>query len=317
MRSDPQRLAAKAARRKWFHRRITAVTHPIIGRIFVLLVKVMRLVDRRHGAALAAAVMRAVGPWRKEHRVARDNLIAAFPRMSAAQIETILSGVWDNLGRVGAEFVHLDRLRILPPGRPGASDILYDPRTAELFEWLRLDNKPGLIFSAHLANWELPSYVAAIFKLDAHILYRRPNVGQVDKAVREIRAGTMGTLLPARFDAPVRLLRVLEAGGHVGMLVDQHFGRGVNVTFFGRRCKANPLLARLAAQMECPIHGVRVVRLPQLDRFRVELTEELEPARGADGKIDVAATMQIITSVIEGWVREHPEQWLWVHKRWR
>ena len=52
-------------------------------------------------------------------------------------------------------------------------------------------------------------------------------------------------------------------------------------------------------------------------RFRAELTEEIKPARDADGKIDIAGTMQIITSVIEGWIREHPEQWLWLHRRWR
>jgi KDO2-lipid IV(A) lauroyltransferase len=59
------------------------------------------------------------------------------------------------------------------------------------------------------------------------------------------------------------------------------------------------------------------VRLPDGHRFRAELTEAIEPAREADGRIDIAGTMQVITSVIEGWVREHPEQWLWVHRRWR
>jgi KDO2-lipid IV(A) lauroyltransferase len=127
----------------------------------------------------------------------------------------------------------------------------------------------------------------------------------------------MGTLTRTGFDAPVKLLRVLEAGGHVAMLVDQYNVQGVDVTFFGRVCKANPLIAQLARHVECPIHGARVVRLPGRDRFRVELTEEIAPARDADGRIDVAATMQIITSVVEGWVREHPEQWLWMHRRWR
>jgi Kdo2-lipid IVA lauroyltransferase/acyltransferase len=317
MSSDPQRLTAKSARRKLIRRRITAVTHPIVGRIFVLLVKAMRHIDRRHSAALAAGVMRTIGPWRKEHRVGRENLIAAFPHKSGAEIEAILAGVWDNLGRVAAEFVHLDRLDVFDPARPGPGDITYDQQAYDRFHRLRLDNRPALIFSAHLANWELPPYVAAAFNLDAHILYRRPNIGPVDEAVREMRAETMGTLLPAGFDAPLRLVRVLEAGGRVGLLVDQHFGSGVDVTFFGRRCKVNPLLARLAGQVKCPIYGVRVIRLPELDRFRAELTEELEPVRDAEGKVDVAATMQMITSMIEGWVREHPEQWLWVHKRWR
>jgi Kdo2-lipid IVA lauroyltransferase/acyltransferase len=100
------------------------------------------------------------------------------------------------------------------------------------------------------------------------------------------------------------------------MLVDQYFVRGVEVTFFGRRTMANPLLARLAQHFDCPIHGTRIVRLPG-NRFRAELTEEIKPARDAAGKIDIPATTQIITNVVEGWIRENPEQWLWLHRRWR
>jgi KDO2-lipid IV(A) lauroyltransferase len=88
------------------------------------------------------------------------------------------------------------------------------------------------------------------------------------------------------------------------------------VNFFGRPCKANPMIARLARHFDCPIHGTRVIRLPG-NRFRVELSEALVPARDAAGKIDVAATMQLLTTMVEGWVREHPEQWLWLHRRWR
>jgi len=139
----------------------------------------------------------------------------------------------------------------------------------------------------------------------------------VDDAVRQSREGIMGTLVATGLDAPVKLARVLEAGGHVAMLVDQHYVRGVDVTFFGRTCKANPLLAQLARLVDCPIHGARMVRLPDHNRFRIDLTEAIEPARDADGRIDVAGTMQIVTSVVEGWVREHPEQWLWLHRRWR
>jgi KDO2-lipid IV(A) lauroyltransferase len=59
------------------------------------------------------------------------------------------------------------------------------------------------------------------------------------------------------------------------------------------------------------------VRLPDGNHFRAELTEEIAPVRDADGKIDIQATTQAIATVVEGWVREHPEQWLWLHRRWR
>ena len=126
----------------------------------------------------------------------------------------------------------------------------------------------------------------------------------------------MGELISTGLDAPMKISQALERGAHVGMLVDQYYVRGVEVTFFGRKTRANPLIARLAQHFDCPIHGTRIVRLPD-HRFRAELSEEITPARDADGKIDIAATMQIIMAVIEGWVREHPEQWLWLHRRWR
>ena len=101
------------------------------------------------------------------------------------------------------------------------------------------------------------------------------------------------------------------------MLADQHYVRGAEVTFFGRRCLANPLVALLARHTECPIHGIRLVRLADGNSFWGEFTEAITPPRDAEGKMNIRGTMQAITTVIEGWVREHPEQWLWLHRRWR
>jgi KDO2-lipid IV(A) lauroyltransferase len=298
-------------------RHAKAAADAALGWLAVGTLRVLRATNRKHMADLAGRVMRTLGPRLKEHRIGRANLVAAFPEKSSADIDDILRGVWDNLGRVAAELAHIDRLQILDPDPLEKGDILYTPQAYDRFQQLRADGKPALIFAAHLANWELPALVATKYRLDTTVLYRRPNIGAVSDAVIAIREGSMGTLIPTGLDAPVKLGRVLEAGGHVAMLVDQYYVNGVDVTFFGRRCKANPFIARLARQIECPIHGTRVVRLPDRHRFRVDLTEAIEPKRGADGRIDIAGTMQAITSVIEGWVREHPEQWLWVHRRWR
>jgi KDO2-lipid IV(A) lauroyltransferase len=224
--------------------------------------------------------------------------------------------VWENLGRVGAEFAHLDKVWDYDPDHPERSRIETSARTLELFEQLRLDGKPALIFASHLGNWELPAVAAVAHGLDTAVLFRRPNIASADRLVQEMRSVKMGTLVAGGSGAPFKLAQALQDGKHVGMLIDQHFSNGVDVTFFGRKAKANPLLARLLRQIECPIHGARVVRLPG-NRFRAELTEEIPPVRDANGKIDIQGTMQAVTSVIEGWVREYPEQWLWLHRRWR
>jgi KDO2-lipid IV(A) lauroyltransferase len=260
--------------------------------------------------------MRTVGPFLREHRIGRANLVAAFPEKTVTDIEQILSGVWDNLGRYGGEFAHIDRLISHDPNWPD-DDIVFDPATNARFHQLRLDGKPALIFAAHLANWELPALVAGRHNLDTAVLYRRPNMPIINEAILKIRSNIMGTLIPAGLDAPVKLLHMLEAGKHVAMLVDQNTSKGVEVTFFGRCCRVNPLIAQLARHVDCPIHGTRIIRRPDRNRFVIEMTEAIEPKRDAEGHVDVQSTMQVIMTVVEGWVREHPEQWLWLHRLWR
>jgi KDO2-lipid IV(A) lauroyltransferase len=294
-----------------------AVIGAVMGGLTLGILRAIRLTDRRRTADFWGAFMRKVGPWRREHRVGRENLVAAFPDKPAAEIEQILTGVWDNLGRYAVEFAQIERLRNADPSQPD-DDIVADPATSALFHQLRNDGKPALIFASHLANWELPALVAARHGLDTAVLFRPPNIRAVSDAVIKIRAGCMGTLVATGLDAPVKLARILEANRHVAMLADQHFVKGVEVTFFGRPCKANPLIAQLARHIECPIHGTRIVRRREdPNRFTIEMTPAIVPARDHAGLIDIAGTMQVITSVIEGWVREHPEQWLWLHRRWR
>jgi len=288
-----------------------------ISVVAVGLLRVIRFVNRKRIANVTGRLMRAIGPWLPEHRVGRENLRAAFPDKSPQEIETILAGVWDNLGRVGAEFAHLDRIKVLDFERGGEADVIYDRISFDRFCAVRDSGKPTLVFSAHLANWEVPALAPAYYNVRANLLYRRPNVSGVADAVIKMRAGCMGNLIPTGLDAPVRLANALERGEHVGMLVDQHFVKGVDVVFFGRWAKANPLIAQLAHHTGAAIRGVRVVRKADGNSFWGELTDEIAPARDAEGKVDIQATMQVITTIVEGWVREHPEQWLWLHRRWR
>ncbi|HWX31678.1 MAG TPA: lipid A biosynthesis lauroyl acyltransferase [Steroidobacteraceae bacterium] len=287
-----------------------------VGALTIGILRSARYFDPIKTANLFGRIAHLIGPMMREQKIGRANLTAAFPEKSPAEIEAILAGVWDNLGRVGAEFAHLDHIWEYDPARPGDSRIEIDQRSYELFTQLRFDGKPALIFAGHLANWELPALAAVAHGLDAAILYRRPNIASADRIIQDMRTVKMGTLIPAGRDAPLKLAEALKNGQHVGMLVDQYLTNGVEVIFFGRKTRANPMLARLLRQIECPIHGVRIIRLPG-HRFRAELSEEVQPVRDAAGQIDIKGTMQAVTSVIEGWIREYPDQWLWLHRRWR
>ncbi|MBO0710572.1 MAG: lipid A biosynthesis lauroyl acyltransferase, partial [Acetobacteraceae bacterium] len=232
--------------------------------------------------------------------------------------EATLREAWENLGRVAGEYVHLARIWDYDPNRPDPNaHILTDEASVRLFFELRDDAKPALAFAAHLANWELPAVAAAAHGLPAAVVYRMPNNPSIAAEIARIREGLMGRLIRSRKEAVFEMAAALNRGEHLGMLVDQHWSRGIDVTFFGRRCKANPTVARLARHYDCPVVGVRAIRVDSGPRFRLCGMGPFELPRDAEGKVDVAAATQFITGIVEQWVREHPDQWLWFHRRWR
>ena len=286
----------------------------LLGRAVKYLLSLLRRTDPDRASDWCGAVARWLGPLLPVHRTGRANLRAAFPEKDPAWINATLRGAWTNLGRVAGEYVHLGRLWDFDTANPNVGRIVSDD--APLFQQLNNDGKPALCFAAHLGNWELPAVMAAAHGMPSAVLYRMPNNKAVAREITRIRAPLMGRLIRSRAQAPLEMAASLERGEHLGMLVDQHFSRGVDVTFFGRRCKANPSIARLARQFDCPVVGIRVIRLPDR-RFRIAAEGPFDLPRDAAGRIDVPQATQLITSVIERWVREHPDQWLWFHRRWR
>jgi KDO2-lipid IV(A) lauroyltransferase len=286
----------------------------ILGRLVKWLIWLLRRANPDRASDFCGAVVRRIGPLLPTHRIGQANLRAAFPEKDAVWIEATLRESWENLGRVAGEYVHMARIWDFDPDHPDSGRIQTD--SVALFDTLRTDGKPALCFAAHLANWELPAIAAAAHGLPSAVVYRMPNNKAVAKEIVRIRAPLMGRLIRTRAQAAIEMGAALAAGEHLGMVVDQHFSRGVDVVFFGRRCKANPSVARLARRFDCPVVGVRVVRLPD-HRFRIEGFGPFNLPRDDDGQIDVVAATQMITDVIEGWVRENPGQYLWFHRRWR
>jgi KDO2-lipid IV(A) lauroyltransferase len=279
-----------------------------------LFFKLVRRSEFDRASNFAAWLLRRIGPRLRGHRTARANLAAAYPEKSDAEIERILADMWDNLGRLAVEYVNLDRL--VDPDNPNSGRIVVAPGTLEKLARLREDGKPGVLFTSHLASYEVGAIWVERNGLNLAIFYNPSNFGPLSEQLAGMQKNTMGRLVESGPDAVWRLRDALKSGLHLALFADQHFANGVDVVFFGRRCKANPMAARFAQFFNCPVHGFRTIRLPD-NRIQVEFTDEIEMPRGADGKIDIAAAMQTVTTTIESWIRERPEQWLWLQRRWR
>lgn len=288
----------------------------MVGSLSRWAVRLLRRLDLDRSADFAGGVMRRVGPRLRGHKVARAQIAMVFPEKGEAEIERILAGMWDNLGRLAVEYAHLDRLWDYDANHPNAGRIVLDETTLKNCRDVTRSREPGLFFGAHLANWEATALFAPNLHRDMAVVYRTPRLAALAGELALIRKRCGYTIIPAGSDIAFRLKDALRQRLLVGMLVDQHYANGIDVTMFGRRCKANPLFARFARMFDTKLYGGRIIRLPDR-KLRFELVGPLNAPRDAQGKIDVAATTQLIASIIEGWIREYPEQWLWIHRRWR
>ena len=287
----------------------------ITGGIIRALGRLMERMGRPRAERFVLFLVRMIAPIVPETRLARRNIALAFPEKSETERRAILKGSWDSFAKLMVEFVFLEEI--------SAFDVDHRDRNfftiggGEYFDALRDDGKTAVIFGAHLANWEMVAVAGQLFGMKSVLPFRAPVHATINADVLEKRTRLMGHLVRNVRGAAFEMAAAMDAGEHFGMMIDQRLkGHGVIVPFFGRPAWTNPLLATLARQYECPVHGARSIRMPD-GRLHLELTPPIEMPRDAEGKIDVFAGTALMTSIVEGWVREHPEQWFWLHDRWK
>lgn len=286
----------------------------IVAKLVGLFLSVAKRLPANFSINAAEKIARFLSPILPRTKLARRNLALAFPDKSAAEVKELSRGVWGNVGRTIAEYVFLDHLIDIDIDNPENGRI--EIHGVEQFVKLRESDKPVVIFTAHTGNWEILPVAAAIHDLNVTALFRPPNNRFLAKRVLKARRTTGGHLVPSRAGAAWALSNVMERGGAVGLLADQAFTKGQLVQFFDRDIQANPLAAKLARQYDCDIHPARCIRLPG-GRFRLEIHDPIEISKLENGAMDIHGTTQTIARIIEEWVREYPEQWLWLHNRWK
>ncbi|MGD9537524.1 MAG: lauroyl acyltransferase [Alphaproteobacteria bacterium] len=260
-------------------------------------------------SALGGWLGRMVGPLTAVHRRAARNLARALPELPPDEQRRTLHAMWDNLGRVAAEYPHLGRFA--PYGARSRVEVV----GAEHLDEAREDGKGGIFFSGHVGNWEVAALAVEKRGIPVALIYRAPNNPHVDRLIWRCRGPVADFRVPKGQAGARDILRWLRSGGHLAMLVDQKMNDGIAVPFFGRDAMTAPALAELALKYDVPAYPVRVERLNGA-RFRITVFPKLEFARSGDKAADVKAAMLKANQVLEAWIRDRPDQWLWVHNRW-
>jgi Kdo2-lipid IVA lauroyltransferase/acyltransferase len=259
-------------------------------------------------SSVGGALGRAIGPFLGVSRVARQNLRRAFPELDEAGIARIVGAMWDNLGRVVAEYPHLREIRLFERGGR------VETRGFEHIDRAIAAGRRMIIFSGHLANWEIGALAPAQYGFPAAQIYRAAGNPRIDRLLARLR-GAHGELIPKGRLAARQAIAALQSGRHLTLLADQKMNDGIAVPFFGRDAMTAPALAHLALRFDCDVLPARVERLGGA-RFRLTVYPPLPLPRGRDRHAGAAILMMAVNRTLETWIRERPEQWLWVHRRW-
>jgi KDO2-lipid IV(A) lauroyltransferase len=260
-------------------------------------------------SALGGWLGRQIGPQLRVTKNAELELTCVFPELNALEIKKIIDRMWDNLGRTAGEHPHLAQFD--PYMKNSRVKII----GTKYIDQLRDDGLPGIFFSGHLANWELVPMASTKRNLPLHLIYRKANNPFFDRLVQKGRLNTGGQYFPKGAEGSKKILRALNQGDHLAMLVDQKMNDGIPIPFLGRDAMTAPALAQLALRYNCPIVPVQVERLKGA-YFLVTVHPPLNLPKSDDKQANIAAIMTDVNKHIENWIRKQPEQWLWVHNRW-
>jgi Kdo2-lipid IVA lauroyltransferase/acyltransferase len=281
---------------------------------FRLIVALVRAAPMDVSAAVSGKIWRLIAPYDRRHQRALANLAIAFPDMPAPQREAIARAMWENLGRVMAETMQIDR-------------ILADPQRIEIADekmYRRYKNKLGSAVGVtlHMGNWELAVWPFTLAGNNPAAVYRTIKNPYVDRYIRNIRrqlypGGLLGrgrTRDEGQTTARL-IMDFVRQGGRLGLVCDLHDVNGIPVPFFGRPAKSVAIPAMIARRVGARIWMARCLRLGSESRFRIEL-KELKVPRTANPADDVRSITAEMQRQFETWVRQNPEQWMWSNRRW-
>ena len=261
-------------------------------------------------SAVGGFLGRSFGPRSGASKRARKNLRNTMPELTDAEIDRIIRGMWDNLGRIAAEYPHLGEFRVFDPAGP--------VETVGLIRRLK-DHPPApdehyIFFSGHYGNWEIATLAVTQAGLKAAEIYRAANNPIVDRLIHDARS-VVGSELIAKGSAGRRAVAAMRGGAHLCLLVDQRMSQGIVAPFFGRPAQTEKMVARIALHYKCKVVPVRVERLGGA-RFRLSFDEPLPLPDTGDIESDTLALTTTINATLERWIRERPDHWFWLHRRW-
>ncbi len=255
-------------------------------------------------------LLRKIGPRTSKHKIMMTGLRLAFPDKSSADLQTLSTAAWDNIGRTFAEFPVMNRITVFK--KDARVKVIGHEKLQQLIK-----TKTGaVIVTGHFANWEIMAAALTQSGLPVRITYRKINNPYLDKRVRAQREayGTKFLVQKSTHAGARVLLNAIGAHESVAILNDQKFNEGIAVPFFGHDAMTATGATRLALKTGAPLIPISVTR-DKAD-FTVTIHDEITLENTGEREADIKSGVGKIVRFTEDWIIQNPDQWFWVHRRW-
>ncbi len=274
--------------------------------------RLLGLLPRRAVLALGRGMGRLWGDLDRRHvKVALDNLCHAFPHWDEARRLRTARGVYAHFGQILFDILWLSE-------RPPETVLsVVDVEGREHVERAAAAGRGAIFVTGHFGNWEVNGVAHGLLLGRLGMVARPLDNPVLDARLCAFRTRPGNTVIYKQ-RALAQVLKILRTGGGVAILIDQNVqeGDGIFVGFFGRPAATTTVAAALAVKTGCALVPVRAQLSPS-GRYRLLYEPALAWTPSGDRQRDIAHLTQVLTHRIEAWVREDPEQWLWIHRRWK
>ena len=267
-----------------------------------------KLIGLRISSFTGGVVMSIYGMLSGKNDVAIKNLDKIFPNKNVSEKKKIVHKMWFHFGRVIGEYPHLENIKTLTNKNISIRGL------NNLINGLE-KNRNCLFFSAHLGNWELTSHPLTESGYNISFIYRAPNNKLVDNLLRKIRNKYGVKLIKKGSEGAKDCISVLKReGGNIGMLIDQKMNDGIEAKFFNYKTMTASAIAKFSLKYKCPIIPAVCVRKRGV-QFEISYLPEVSYEKIVKLKTELNI-MNYLNSYVEKWIKECPDQWIWIHNRW-
>ena len=294
-----------------FLKEIRYIIEYILVKIFILIFKILKF---EKSTKLSIFLIKLIGKRLSVHNLAKDNIQKSLKKLTKKEVGDIIEDMWENLGSIITEYYFINK----KPKEEFDKIITLDKKSKKNFQKLKRSKKGGILFSAHFGNWEVGAKYFSLNGLKFKSLYRPFNNKYVDQLVSLDKRKNI-EMIGKGSSGNKEIVNSLKNGEFIIILADQRVGDGIKVPFFSRKALTSPSFAKLSLKYNIPLIPIRIIRQKDKNNFNIEVADPLKITQDKELTMDkkIYKITREINKTLEKWIKQYPEQWFWVHNRWK